>query len=63
MIHFTPVQDLCDESRSGYCISDHLNLLKKTSCDGKFTFNDLQDLIEDIYKEWNIFSICDLGKI
>jgi glycogen debranching enzyme len=62
MIHFTPVQDLCDESRSGYCISDHLSLLKRTSVDGKFGFDDLNVLIETIYREWNMFSICDLGK-
>jgi len=62
MIHFTPVQDLCDESRSGYCISNHLSLLKRTSVDGKFGFEDLKELIETIYKEWNMFSICDLGE-
>ena len=61
MIHFTPVQDLCDESRSSYCISDHLNLMKRAAAGGKYGLDDLEVLIGSIYKEWNVFSISDLG--
>jgi glycogen debranching enzyme len=60
IIHFTPVQDLSEESNSSYCIKDHLKLLKHANSNDKFKMPHLEGIIQDIYKEWNVLSICDL---
>lgn len=61
MIHFSPIQELCPESRSSYCLSNHLKIMKTADPNGKFALKDLDDIIQFMYKEWNMFSICDLG--
>ncbi|CAF0868627.1 unnamed protein product [Brachionus calyciflorus] len=60
MIHFTPVQCLSKESNSSYSIRDHLNLLDPANSNSKFDLNDLKKLIDKIYSDWNMFSLCDL---
>ncbi len=61
MIHFTPISDLSSESNSSYCIRNHLQLLNHANKpEKKFSIDDLSEVVEFIYKEWNIFSICDL---
>jgi glycogen debranching enzyme len=60
MIHFTPIQELSNESNSSYCLKDNLKLMKTADPNGKFNMNDLERVIDSIYKEWNMFSICDL---
>ncbi len=61
MIHFTPISDLSSESYSSYCIRNHLQLLNHANKPGKtFSIDDLSEVIQFLYKEWNMFSICDL---
>ncbi|RNA36596.1 glycogen debranching enzyme isoform X1 [Brachionus plicatilis] len=60
MIHFTPVQGLSRESNSSYSIRDHLNLVEPADSNGKFGLHDLKNLVQEIYNDWNMFSLCDL---
>lgn len=60
MIHFTPVQELSGESDSSYSVRDHLKLMSHSNAGGKYNLSDLKTLIEFLYTDWNMFSICDL---
>lgn len=60
LIHFTPVQGLSRESNSSYSIRDHLSLLEPADSNGKFNLVDLKKLVDEIYSDWNMFSLCDL---
>ena len=60
MIHFTPVQGLSRESNSSYSIRDHLNLIEPANSNGKFNLDNLKSLVEEVYSDWNMFSLCDL---
>lgn len=60
MLHFTPCQVLSTESNSSYCIRNHLQLIEHANPNKEFNLNDLSNLIDTIYREWNMFSICDL---
>lgn len=56
MVHFTPVSELSSMSNSSYCIRNHMKLIEQAHS----TMNDLTKVTEFMYKEWNMFSICDL---
>lgn len=55
IIHFTPVQALSQVSGSSYSIRDHLRLM-----DVNHSMDDLKALIDGMYQEWGVFSLCDL---
>ena len=58
MLHFTPVQQISDLSRSSYCLRDHLQLIQDAGA--QHTMADLERLVDSMYREWNMLSICDL---
>jgi glycogen debranching enzyme len=60
MIHFTPIQELSKQSNSSYCIKDHMKLINSANKNFEHNLEDLKTLIDSIYRDWNIFSICDL---
>lgn len=60
MLHFAPVEELSKQSNSSYSIRDHFKLNDIASVNEKYTLNDLETLILKLYKEWNMFAICDL---
>ena len=60
MIHFSPVEELSRESNSSYSLRDHRKLNEIASSSGKFSFNELEILLNKLYNEWNILSISDL---
>lgn len=60
MIHLTPVQEL-GGSNSSYSLHDQLKL--NSSFDEpnkKYVFDDLKNMIEKLYKKWNMLFICDV---
>ena len=59
-VHFTPVHDLSTESNSSYCIRDNLILNKNASQNGKYSLDDVETVVNNMHKNWNMFSICDL---
>ncbi|XP_012280901.1 glycogen debranching enzyme [Orussus abietinus] len=60
MIHFTPLQQLGD-SNSSYSLKDQLKLNPIFNEEGaSTTFEDVENLLKKIRKEWNILSICDI---
>ena len=60
MIHFTPVSDLSSQSNSSYCIRNHMKLLQQADSTQQTRLDDLKEITDFMYKEWNMFSICDL---
>jgi glycogen debranching enzyme len=56
MIHFTPIQLLYHVSNSSYAVTDHhkLNPLFKG------THEQMKEVIDQMAKEWNIYSVTDL---
>lgn len=60
MIHFTPVSELSGESNSAYCIRNHFKLIGEANLNGKFTVENLSEIVDFMYNEWQVFSICDL---
>ncbi|XP_025406439.1 glycogen debranching enzyme isoform X4 [Sipha flava] len=60
MIHFTPIQEL-GGSRSSYSLQNQL-ALNPSFNDNKHvvTFDDIRTLTEEIEKEWNVLSLCDI---
>ena len=60
-VHFTPVSELSGESNSAYCIRNHFKLIGEANADGgQFTFDDMAEIVDFMYKQWGVFSICDL---
>uniref|UniRef100_A0A915PP57 Glycogen debranching enzyme n=1 Tax=Setaria digitata TaxID=48799 RepID=A0A915PP57_9BILA len=60
MIHFTPVQQL-GISNSSYCIADPMQLNPDFSTlEKKYTYDDLELLIETLEKDYHLLSIQDV---
>lgn len=60
MIHFTPVSELSGESNSAYCIRNHFKLIGEANLKGQFTIENLAEIVDYMYNQWQVFSICDL---
>uniref|UniRef100_A0A1I7U7N9 Glycogen debranching enzyme n=1 Tax=Caenorhabditis tropicalis TaxID=1561998 RepID=A0A1I7U7N9_9PELO len=56
MIHLTPIHEL-GISNSSYSLSDHHGLGKTI---GPYGFQDIQNLVDDILKEWGILTVQDV---
>ncbi|CAD6192035.1 unnamed protein product [Caenorhabditis auriculariae] len=60
MIHLTPIHEL-GISNSSYSLSDHHALMDSIHKDGKkYTFDDVQNLVNEIEKEWGIITVQDV---
>lgn len=60
MIHLTPIHEL-GISNSSYSLSDHHSLIKTIqSQDQKFGFEDVQALVGDLERSWNILTVQDV---
>ncbi|XP_033736885.1 glycogen debranching enzyme-like [Pecten maximus] len=60
MIHFTPIQEL-GQSNSAYSIRNQQVFSPMYSPGSiKYTFNDLEKLVNKMWKEWKVFSLTDL---
>ncbi len=57
---FTPIQELSKQSNSSYCIKDHMKLINSANKNFEHNLEDVKALIDSIYRDWNIFSLCDL---
>lgn len=60
MIHFTPVSELSGESNSAYCIRNHFKLIGEANLKGQCTIENLAEIVDYMYNQWQVFSICDL---
>ncbi|WKX94508.1 hypothetical protein Q1695_011636 [Nippostrongylus brasiliensis] len=60
MIHLTPIHEL-GVSNSSYSISDHHSLIQTIHEDGKrTTFDDVEELVDKIEKEWDMLTVQDV---
>lgn len=60
MIHFTPIQEL-GQSNSAYSIRDQLKLNPSYDYSNiHFTYNDVEGLVNKMWKNWRVFSLTDL---
>ena len=60
MIHFTPIQAL-GLSKSAYSLADQLSLNSSFSTpEAEATFDDVEELVESMRREWGVLSICDV---
>ncbi|UJR18775.1 hypothetical protein I4U23_005681 [Adineta vaga] len=55
-LHFTPIRSLSNISNSSYSIRDYHKLNSLFRC----SYEQIENLIKDIYLKWKIFSISDL---
>lgn len=59
-VHFTPVQALSKVSNSSYSIRDHLKLMDTAAVNSKYDLNEMEKIVQEVHKEWGLFSLCDL---
>ena len=60
MIHFTPIQAL-GLSKSAYSLADQLSLNSSFSTpEAEASFDDVEELVESMRREWGVLSICDV---